>query len=114
MAQWLNTTFSAFDGAIFGAMNGLAVKAGGFFTPFFKVVSFFGEKGLFFIICSIILMLFARTRRIGATMLFSIAVGALFTNIIIKNVVARPRPFTNSEYFSFWKSKVFIRPLRFY
>jgi undecaprenyl-diphosphatase len=84
-------------------MHGLAKSAGSFFTPFFKIVSFFGEGGIFFIVLSILLALFRKTRRFGLTMLFSIGVGALFTNIIIKNVVARPRPYTNSEYTGFWQ-----------
>ena len=37
-------------------------------------------------------------------MLLAIGVGALFTNVIIKNAVARPRPFyENVTYLEFWK-----------
>ena len=104
MAEWLNTTFASFDGAIFGAMNGLAQSMGGFLTPFFKIVSYLGEKGIFFIICSLVLMLFKKTRRWGFTTLLAIGIGALFTNVIIKNLVARPRPYTDPAYTGFWQA----------
>ena len=102
MADFLNTAFAGFDGAIFQALNSLAVSAGDFFTPFFRVISLLGEKGLLFIITGLVLLLFAKTRKMGFTMLFAIAIGALFTNVILKDLVARPRPFTTAEYEQFW------------
>ena len=105
MAGWLNNTFYNFDRQIFIAMNGLQKTAGEFLTPFFKFVSFFGEGGIFLLILSVILLLFKGTRRTGASMLLAIGVGALFTNVIIKNAVARIRPFyADLTYFEFWKS----------
>lgn len=102
MSVWLNTAFYGFDNLIFNSMHGLAKAAGGFFTPFFTFITFFGEKGLFFIVLSVILLLFKNTRRTGLTMLVAIGLGALMTNVIIKNAVARPRPYAASEeYFSF-------------
>jgi undecaprenyl-diphosphatase len=85
-------------------MNGLAQSMGGFLTPFFKIVSYLGEKGIFFIICSLVLMLFKKTRRWGFTTLLAIGIGALFTNVIIKNLVARPRPYTDPAYTGFWQA----------
>lgn len=104
MAEWLNVTFHSFDGAIFSAFNGLATSAGGFFTPFFKFVSFFGEGGIFFLALSVVLLLFKRTRKTGLSILFAVGIGALFTNVIIKNAVARPRPYTVEEYRAFWET----------
>ncbi len=104
MAGWLNSTFYNFDRQIFVAMNGLEKIAGEFLTPFFKFVSFFGEGGICLIILSVILMLFKGSRKAGASMLLAIGVGALFTNVIIKNAVARVRPFNaDLEFFAFWK-----------
>ena len=105
MAHWLDTTFFNFDRQFFIFMNGLEEMAGGFFTPFFKFVSFFGEGGIFLAILAIFLMLFAKTRKTGLAMLISILVGALSTTVIIKNSVARLRPFYADElYKSFWQS----------
>lgn len=70
--------------------------AGGFFTPFFKIISSLGEKGIIFFGLSIILMLFSKTRKMGICMFGAVACGALITNIILKNIIMRERPF---EYF---------------
>lgn len=103
MAIWLDTAFYAFDNSIFSAMNALCVGAGAFFTPFFKVVSFFGEGGIFLLILAFVLTLFKKTRQVGISMLFAIAIGAIFTNLIIKKTVARVRPYNaDPTYRGYW------------
>lgn len=102
MANWLNIVFYAIDKGAFTAVNSLAVSAGAFFGPICEVMAILGDAGIAFILTSIILMCFNKTRKTGLVMLMAIAVGALFTNIIIKNVVARPRPYTVEEYKLFW------------
>lgn len=102
MATWLNSTFAGLDGAIFNAMHGLANAMGGFLTPLFKIYTALGDGGLFFIALSLFLMLFRKTRKTGFSMLLAIGVGALFTNLLIKKIVARPRPYV-SGYESFWQ-----------
>ena len=102
MADWLNTVFYALDKGAFGATNSLAQMASGFFTPLSQVIAVLGKGGIFFIILSVALMLFRKTRKTGFTMLLAIGVGALFTNVIIKNAVARPRPYTVNEFQDFW------------
>lgn len=104
MAIWLDTAFSAFDRAIFVAMNNLALNAGDFFTPLFKVITFLGDKGWAFLLAGLILMLFKNTRKIGVGFILAVACGALLTNIILKNLVDRTRPFlANNEYHGFWQ-----------
>lgn len=103
MAQWLNTTFYNFDRTVFIAMNAFAERCGDFFTPFFKIITLFGEGGIFFVALGVVLLLFSKTRKIGVYLGFSILFSAIITNIILKNVVARPRPFLASEeYKDFW------------
>ena len=103
MAEWLNNTFSGFDSGVFNAMHTLAVKAGGFFTPFFKAISIIGEKGIIFFVAAIILMFFAKTRKSGVCMFGALAIGAIITSIILKNSVARVRPYlASAEYAGFW------------
>ena len=103
MAGWLNRAFYNFDSSILSTMHSLAKNAGGFFTPFLKFVSLLGEGGIFFIILSVCLMLFSKTRKVGFSMLLAVGVGALFTNVIIKNAVARQRPYTVEEFKGFWQ-----------
>lgn len=51
-----------------------------------------GNGGLLFIIAGIGLLCFPRTRRAGAAALTALLLGALCTNMVLKNLVARPRP----------------------
>lgn len=95
IAAWLNTTFSGFDLAIFSVLHGLAEAAGWFFTPFFHLVSLFGEDGMGLLLVSVILMLFKRTRKAGICMFVAVACGAVITNLLLKNIIARPRPFAD-------------------
>ena len=104
MTEFLNTAFASFDGDVFRAMHSLAENAGEFFTPFFKIISILGEKGLIFFITSIILMLFSKTRKIGICMFGAVSCGAIITNLLLKDIIARPRPFENNNEFDyFWQ-----------
>lgn len=104
MGEFLNTTFSAFDGGIFKAMHAWAESAGSILTPFFKLITLLGEKGLIFFATAIVLMLFAKTRKLGICMFGAVACGAILTNFILKDMIARPRPFESSvEFEEFWK-----------
>ena len=96
-AQWLNETFYSFDYNILKFFHDTFNQGAGsaFWDPFFKFVTLLGEEGLFFIIISIVMMLFKKTRKAGMVMLLAIGVGALITNVSIKPLVARPRPFQN-------------------
>ena len=104
MSEWLNQSFSNLDGAVFSFTHSVAVKAGGFFTPFSLVLAIMGKGGMAFLILGAILLLFYKTRKSGLTILLAIGVGALLTNVLIKNLVARPRPYNaNSLYQEFWQ-----------
>ena len=101
MAEWLNVAFNGFDSAIFNVMNSINC---GFLNTFCKYFSYIGEKGLGFILASLILMCFAKTRKSGFCMLLAIAFGALMTNVVIKNVVERARPYVaDGQFNTFWQ-----------
>jgi len=51
-----------------------------------------GDAGAIWILLGIILLFMKKTRKCGILMLISIALGALVGNVILKNVIARPRP----------------------
>lgn len=96
-ALWLNTAFAAFDQNITLLVHQLYTFAGGFFTPFFEFVSLLGKGGIFLVLLSLALMLYRPTRRFGTAMLFGVAIGALFTNVFLKVVIARPRPYADES-----------------
>ena len=94
-AIWINNTFAAFDQSMAVLVHKLYEIGGGFFTPFFEIISELGHGGIPLIILSLILMLFSRTRRYGTAMLFGLAIGALITNCCLKILIARARPYSD-------------------
>ena len=65
------------------------------FMPAFTVL---GDTGICWIVASIVLLCFKGTRKIGFVSLLAIGIGALITNVALKNIVARPRPYTYTEW----------------
>ena len=59
-------------------------------TPFWKVITFLGNAGWFWIVLAVALLVPKITRRTGIAALLSLAVGFLITNVLLKNIVARP------------------------
>ena len=105
VAEWLNTSFSGFDHAILSVLHELALLTNGNLNWLFKFISLFAEKGLFLILLSIFLMLFKKTRKFGICMFGAIGAGAILTNFILKDMVARPRPYMSGilEYKDWWQ-----------
>ena len=104
IAAWLNTAWAGFDQAAAVAVHQLYETAGGFFTPVLVFISFLGKGGACLIVFSFGLCLFPKTRRFGTAMLLGLAVGALITNLCLKPLVLRPRPYTQegSVYYQYW------------
>ena len=104
IAEWLNTFFYAYDAAILNALHSLAESCGVFFTPFFALITLLGEKGIIFFLAAAILVLFKKTRPLGVCIFGAVCCGALITNICLKDLIARPRPFETVELFrTFWE-----------
>ncbi len=103
-AQWLDNTFYGFDRFILEIMHSLAESCGVFLTPLMNLISLFGKSGIFFIVLSVVLIVFRKTRKMGICMLLSIGVGALITNVTIKPLVERARPYVaTNEFANWWK-----------
>lgn len=64
-----------------------------FLTMFFRIVTLLGEGCIFWIAVAVILLFFKKTRRSGICIGASLLIGVIVGNGIIKNVVARPRPY---------------------
>ncbi len=59
------------------------------------VVAFYtklGDRGLIWIALCILLLLYPKTRRAGAAGVLALLFSLLFTNLLLKNLVARTRP----------------------
>lgn len=66
-------------------------------TPFMKSVTFLGNGGWFWILCAVVLLAVPKTRKTGYAAALSLIFGVIVTNLLLKNIVARPRPFTEIE-----------------
>ena len=98
-ANFLNTAFAGYDRLILSALHAVS---NGFFTFLFKLITLIGEKGLVFFLAALIFMAFPKTRKLGVCIFGAVCCGALITNIILKDWVARPRPLTVEPYRTWW------------
>ncbi len=77
----------------------------GILTAVFKIITLSGTIGAIFIVASIILAVFKKTRFAGLKAGMALFFGFLLTNLLLKNVVARPRPYADvtSRFFEIWQ-----------
>ena len=103
-ALWLNSAFAGFDESITLAVHKLYEATNGAISPVMEFISLLGKGGIFLIILSLCLMFLKRTRRFGTAMILGLAIGAIFVNLFLKVVIARPRPYADesSIYYSLW------------
>lgn len=107
IADWINTTFASFDYAILEFYHTLAESpASVILTPVSEFLAIIGDGAIACFILAAILLLFKKTRKAGLCIIFSVGFGALITNIAVKNIVARPRPYASevaqfNEWWSF-------------
>ena len=62
-------------------------------TGFFKFITSLGDAGIIWIAISIALLIPKKTRHIGCMSLMALLCSLIINNFIIKNIVARPRPY---------------------
>lgn len=62
-------------------------------TPIFKFITTLGNAGIIWIVLSVGLLIPKKIRRVGVLTLVSLLFSALIDNVILKNVVARTRPY---------------------
>jgi undecaprenyl-diphosphatase len=103
MALWLDTVCHGFDYAVLSAIHAFALAAGDVMTFFMRAITMLADHGYGMIALGLILFAFKRTRKLGLAALFGIAVGALITNVTLKPLVFRARPYTHEEYRVMWE-----------
>ncbi len=62
-------------------------------TPVMRFLSMIADSGICWIILTLILLIFARTRRAGFCSMIALLLSLLLCNILLKNLVARIRPY---------------------
>lgn len=69
-----------------------------FTDNFFSVITYFGEKGIFWLSMAVILLFFKKTRKCGIMMIGAVALGFFTGECFVKNLVCRNRPFILFEW----------------
>lgn len=69
----------------------------GFLDFLMPIITKFGDKGIFWISVTVLLICFKKTRKTGLTAGLALALGAVICNLILKNAVARIRPYDLNE-----------------
>ena len=80
-----------FDSSILLAIQDMRLDL---LNPLMIFVSTIGNAGLIWILLGVILTIIPKTRKLGLLALVSLLGCFLFNNILLKNLVARPRPYT--------------------
>ncbi|MBR5479887.1 MAG: phosphatase PAP2 family protein [Clostridia bacterium] len=87
MIEWLaNLDLSVAEYFVNGTFPALLDKVMVFITSF-------GDAGALWIACGVIFLIFKKTRTCGVAMLLSLAITFLISQLVIKEIVGRPRPF---------------------
>ncbi len=60
---------------------------------FWKTITHLGDAGMFWIVTAIVLLIWKRTRKAGLSASLALIIGALITNVALKNLMARIRPY---------------------
>lgn len=61
------------------------------------IITVFGDGGIFWIACALILLCIPKTRKIGLGMAFALLMGLLICNVTLKPLVGRIRPYDLQE-----------------
>lgn len=92
MADFLNAVFGTADMAVFRFLGSLQCPL---LTSFFKVVTLLGDVRT--VVCvsavAIALLLSEKTRKVGFCILLSLILSTFMTNVLLKPLVSRPRPY---------------------
>lgn len=65
----------------------------GVFDGFWVFITHLGDGGYLWILIGIALLFFKKTRPVGISVLLALLINLFITNIGLKNMIARPRPF---------------------
>ena len=64
---------------------------------FWKLITFLGDGGWFWIVLGVVLLIPKKTRKSGFTALLALIIGSVITNLVLKTAVTRIRPYDAVE-----------------
>lgn len=69
----------------------------GFLNEVMPIITMFGDGGIFWIACAVILLCIPKTRKTGLGMGFALIMGLIVCNVTLKPLVGRIRPYDFQE-----------------
>lgn len=95
--------FLGFDLSVFEWIQGIQGK---FMTALMVTVTTLGDEGILFIAMGLVLLFTKKYRKVGFAILIALIVMSICNNVILKDILARPRPFNlyiiDPEAYSLW------------
>lgn len=104
-ALWLESALGGFDPAILQGIHTIQQSpADVILGPLSRLLALLGKRGVVPILLGVVLLLRQKTRRCGIGVLLALGFGALCTNVLLKPLVARPRPYDQmgTELYQWW------------
>ena len=89
--SYILTHISSFDHDVLKAVN--STMRSGLLDSIMPYITKLGDGGVFWIALALILLIPKKTRRTGAAMGVAMLIGLIIGNGLLKNIIARPRPF---------------------
>ena len=105
-ALWLDEALDSFDAAVLEAVHAVQQSpADVVLGPLARLLALLGKGGIALILLGLLLVCFRKTRRCGIGVLLALAIGALCTNVLLKPLVARGRPYQQlgSDIYFWWR-----------
>lgn len=65
----------------------------GFMDEFWVFITSLADKGWFWILLAVIMLFFKKTRIVGVTALVALLFNHVMTNMLLKDLIGRPRPY---------------------
>lgn len=97
----IDSAFYGFDTWVYSLFGAIQC---GFLTAVAKVFTAFGDEAFVIpmAIVGIVLCFFKKTRKYGFALIFAIAIGTIVTNVVVKPMVLRIRPYNTLQNTDFW------------
>lgn len=101
MGDKIDSTFFGFDTWVFSFFGNMQC---GFLTIVAKLFTTFGDEAFVIpmAIFGAVLCFFKKTRKFGFSLLFAIAIGTIVTNVVVKPMALRVRPYNTLQMTDFW------------
>ena len=88
------SAITQWDFSILEALQGCRTP---FLDKFFAAVTHLGDRGVFWIALAAVLLCVPKTRRLGLCVAAALLFNGLFCNLLLKPLIARPRPYVLRE-----------------